>query len=70
MTYSLITVHSTNSDGTVDGAWLQDHIGTIRSAKAKAKSTSALNHDIDIAVVAMVGFCGIGEQFHCQRRLA
>lgn len=69
-TYSLLTVHRTNDDGTIDGGWLQDHVGTLRSARQRAAETSAANSGMPIAVVAAVGFCGPAEVFTAQRRLA
>lgn len=69
-TYSLLTIHRTNPDSTVDGGWLQDHVGTLASARVRADATSALNHDTPIAVVAQVGFCGPADVFHAQPRLA
>lgn len=69
-TYSLITVHHTNADGTVDGGWLQDHIGTLATARKRADDTETVNHGISIAVVPQVGFCGPAEIFHSQQRLA
>lgn len=70
MTYSLLTVHRTNEDGTIDGAWLQDHVGDLTTARERADTTSALNSDTPIAVVAMVGWCGPGEVFYNRPRLA
>lgn len=69
-TYTLLTVHRTNADGTVDGGWVQDHVGTLASARAKADATSALNSGMTIAVVGAVGFCGPADVFHSRRRLA
>jgi hypothetical protein len=70
MIYSLLTVHRTNPDGTVDGGWLQDHSGTRLSAKARAEKTSVRNSGMDIAVVASVGWCGPGDLFYNQTRVA
>lgn len=70
MTYSLLTVHRTNPDGTIDGAWLQDHVGSLRTARARAGATSARNSGTPIAVVKVVGWCSTGEIFHSQQRLA
>lgn len=70
-TYSLLTVHHTNEDGTIDGAWLQDHIGTVASARARADATEATNsRSITVAVVRAVGFCGPADVFNSQPRLA
>jgi hypothetical protein len=70
-TYSLLTIHRTNADGTIDGAWLQDHIGTVESARSRADTTEAVNsHAISVAVVPAVGFCGPAEVFHSQQRVA
>lgn len=52
MTFSLLTVHTTNPDGTVNGTWLQDHIGTPESARERAAQTEQANsHRITVAVV-------------------
>lgn len=67
--YSLLTVHRTHEDGTIDGAWLQDHTGDLRSATARADRTSDLNSGMPIAVVPAVSFCGPGEVFHFQKQL-
>ena len=70
MTFSLVTVHRTNPDGTIDGAWLQDHVGTLDSAKQRALDTSAQNSNTPIAVVSSVGWCGPAEVFYNMTRLA
>jgi len=69
MTFSLLSVHRTHPDGKIDGAWMQDHIGTLESARKRADDTSALNSNMDIAVVPVVSFCGPGEVFHAVERL-
>lgn len=70
-TYSLLTIHRTNADGTIDGAWLQDHIGTLATARARADATETANHHgITVAVVPSVGFCGPADVFGSQSRLA
>lgn len=51
MTFSLINVQSENPDGTVNGSWVQDCIGTLDDAVARAERTSAANSGSDIAVV-------------------
>ena len=70
MTFSLLTIHRTNTDGSVDGAWLQDHVGDLKSARARADATSAINSGTPIAVVGSVGFCGPADVFHNRPRLA
>jgi hypothetical protein len=52
MTYALLNVSRTHPDGTVDGTWIQDHIGTIETAQARAEQTNAANSGaLNIAVV-------------------
>lgn len=67
-TYSLLTVHRIH-DGQVDGGWLQDHIGTLSSAQRVADRISTANHNMPVAVVPRVGFCGPAEVFFNQRLL-
>jgi hypothetical protein len=55
MKLSLLTVYRTQPDGTVDGHWLQNHVGTIESALAAAARTNAVNGNrLDIAIVEEV----------------
>lgn len=55
MKFSLLNVYRTNADGTVDGYWIQDHIGTIETAKEMARKTEAANSNkIQVAVVQQV----------------
>jgi len=55
-TFSLLCVHETNEDGTVNGTWMQDHIGTLASATKAANDTEAANSNkILVAVVSKVG---------------
>lgn len=56
MKYSLVQVVN-EKDGFVDGVWLQDHIGTIESAKKIAQDTEKVNgFRIKVAVVEDLGF--------------
>lgn len=51
MVYSLLNVTS-EKDGLVSGNWIQDHHGTLESARKLADETEAVNsHGIDVAVV-------------------
>jgi len=51
-TFSLINVYQTNSNGTVNGSWIQDHIGTLETAIERAVETNAVNSNrLDIAIV-------------------
>lgn len=70
MAYSLINVDRTDSNG-ISGNWVQDHIGTLEGAVAKARATEAVNSNkIDIAVVEGIsGWCCPGEYFSSLRRL-
>ena len=71
MTYSLINVSKTNKDGTINGGWIQDHIGDIKSASDAANRTEEANSNkILVAVVAGVGFCTPCQQFSNLERLA
>ena len=54
-TRSLIVIHTVNADGSVNGSWLQDHIGTLLEALVRADQTSEINSGLDIAVVEKVG---------------
>ena len=55
MSFSLISVSSANADGTVNGYWLQDHVGDLDEALDKAARTEAANsHGITVAVVEPV----------------
>ncbi len=52
--FSLINV-SKEADGFVRGGWLQNHIGTLESATARAIATEGTNSNkIDVAVVEEV----------------
>lgn len=51
MKFSLVQVYKDNGN-TVDGVWLQDHIGTVESAEQAARDTEAANSGrISVAVV-------------------
>ena len=66
-TFSLLTIHRINADGTVDGSWIQDHIGTAETAWAFADATSKVNRDIPIAVIpGLGGFLCPGSVFYRQ----
>ena len=68
--FSLLTIHRQNEDGTIDGAWLQDVVGTLEEARQRAQSTSAVNSGMPIAVVKAVGWCSPCDLFYAQTRLA
>jgi hypothetical protein len=54
MKYSLINIYGTES-GKVWGSWLQDHMGTLKSAKEAARETEIANGGkINIAIVEAV----------------
>lgn len=70
MTFSLMSVFKKNSDGTIQGNWIQDHIGTLETAIETAKATEATNgNKIDVAVVDSKGWRGTGEHLDFQKRL-
>jgi hypothetical protein len=49
--FSLITVHERRGN-LVSGNWVQNHVGTLETAKQKARHTEeANNNKIEIAVV-------------------
>jgi len=54
MTFSLINM-MTEEDGKVSGYWLQDHIGTLETARDVVRKTEEANsNEIDVAVVEAV----------------
>lgn len=50
-TFSLLSVSSKNDDGTVNGYWIQDCVGTFDEAVERARRASELNSGIHVAVV-------------------
>ena len=51
MKFSLVQVYKDNGN-TVDGVWIQDHIGTVESAEQAARDTESANSGrISVAVV-------------------
>lgn len=56
MKFSIINV-TQEKNGKIDGYWLQDHIGTLESAKRKAAEISAANeYKLDIAITAEIPY--------------
>jgi hypothetical protein len=54
MKFSLINIVE-QSGPLISGYWLQDHIGTLASAREAARATEAANHSkIEVAVIAEV----------------
>lgn len=53
-TFSLLSVSSQNDDGTVNGSWVQDCVGSYDDAVERARQTSELNSGIHIAVIEHV----------------
>jgi hypothetical protein len=51
MTYSLIAITKESPDGSVEGYWLQDCIGSLEKAIGRAVATSMANSGQHIAVV-------------------
>lgn len=52
MKFSLISVTSENKDNTVNGYWVQNHIGTLQTAQQRARETEAANSNaITICIV-------------------
>lgn len=52
MKFSLITLTKTDPDGTIAGSWLQNHIGTLETAAARARRIEEVNsHAITVAIV-------------------
>ena len=71
MKYSLIQV-CTEENGKVDGTWLQDHHGTLKSAAEAARETERANSGrISVAVVEFIGSTGFPnyEVMRCLKRL-
>lgn len=53
--FSLLNVTAVNPDGTVDGYWIQDHVGSHASALEKAEVTASANSNrITVAVVEQI----------------
>jgi hypothetical protein len=53
--FSLVNVSRDNLNGTVNGMWIQDHIGSLESAIEAAKATEKANKGkIDVAVVSQL----------------
>lgn len=64
MRYMLINVYS-EDNGMVSGNWIQNHVGTIESAREKADKTEEVNgHRITVAVVDEV--CCTGHSYHTE----
>lgn len=56
MKFSLINVEK-EENGIIEGVWLQDHTGTLKTAIENAIATEKANNDrLDIAVVEALGF--------------
>ena len=53
MRYSIVNVYRRHG-GRVDGAWLQDSVGSLDKARAIARRTSQANSGADIAVTEPV----------------
>jgi hypothetical protein len=70
MKFSLINVDK-ESNGLINGTWLQNHTGTLETAIKKAKETEKVNSNrITVAVVdEVIGVCPIGELFTNMKRL-
>lgn len=49
--FSLLNVCRAHEDGTVDGYWVRDHIGTAAGAMEKARRISELNPGLHVVVV-------------------
>ena len=62
MIFSLLNVTETNPDGTVNGYWLQDHIGSFQGAAEKANRTAEANSNrIEVAVIERIpGVAALG----------
>lgn len=57
MKFSLIQIYKTNPDGTINGVWLQNHIGTIETAKQRALATEKANSNIfEVGVVEELSY--------------
>lgn len=70
MQFSLLNVTATHPDGTVDGYWLQDHIGSYQGALEKATRTAAVNSNrVTVAVVERIPCATPGLGFWTGRRV-
>ena len=68
MRFTLINV-SHEKDGVVDGAWLQDHTGTIETATEEARETERANSNrITVAVIEYMYYTPFTHIF-CAERL-
>jgi len=55
ITCSLIIVMKEHPNGTVDGYWIQDHIGTVKEATMRAKAVNEVNsNQLNIAITEKV----------------
>jgi hypothetical protein len=63
MRYSLINV-SNDLNGLISGYWLIDKFGTLKEVKKYALETSAINKNIDIAVVDLINRINPGLNFY------
>lgn len=70
MKFSLLSVCVKNPDGTVDGYWIQDYIGTLEEARDRAKRASEINSDKEIEVVEQVRCPNPRLNYWSNRRIA
>ncbi len=69
MRFSLINVHS-EADGIISGNWIQDHIGTLETAKVIARKTEEINSNkITVAVISEVSYAYPSAWFTNMKRL-
>lgn len=69
--FSLLNVCAKNPDGTVDGYWIQDHVGSREEALKKAARTETANSNkINVAVIEPINHPTPMLEYWTNRRLA
>lgn len=69
-TFSLLNVCATNPNGTVDGYWIQDCVGTREDALERAAKTSTANSNIRVEVIEPIYHPTPRSNYWTQRRIA
>lgn len=73
MRFSLINVLGRHDNGKVWGSWIQDHTGTLESAKKLAKDTELVNssgNGIEVVIVEdIMSSCAHGKYFYYLEKL-
>lgn len=57
--YTLVNVQKTHANGRISGSFIQNHFGTLISAKAAAYDTLRANSNaIDVAIIVGIAYIG------------